>query len=295
VELRPLRFGETLDAAFRIYRRRWLACFTRSMIVMIPTWLVISLLALTLNQAEGDRGGEVFALSLGIPISVVTSLMMALYLNAVAWTTVWCTGRLTCAFLDLPPSEDRAQLRSAPFRALNSGVLGVILGVTTAGVPLMSLLAVKIFNDNRAPLFVLIPVLWIAMLALYAFTSLALPAMTVERIGVVPALTRSFHLTTRRYGGTLLMVLSVYLIIVITTPGTSLFSFLIGERTDAAFDFAWVLSFLTIWCMWGAFIIPFVPALFIVWYFVVRIRTEGLDLAAAATTVGAARKRATTP
>jgi hypothetical protein len=257
-QLRPLRVGEILDAAIRVYRQKFSTMVKAVVIVVLPVQVLNVLVRLSLpssstttNDSTGTVhfNGSAFAATIaGTLVLLVASVVSSTLAQAACFKIVGDTYLGT-------PSDWRSSLRFgfAKFWRL----LGLIL--------LHGLLLLLAF------VACVVPGVW-----LYAAWSVAVPVLLIEGTGGFRALTRSYDLVKGRWwsvAGTLLVANLLALFV------SSVFGFVLvplaisgGNETAVA-----VLSGVT--GAVGALITtPFIAAVVTVLYFDLRVRKEGFDL-----------------
>ncbi len=257
-QLRPLRVGEILDVAIRVYRQKFSTMVKAVAVVVVPVQVLNVLVRLSLPSSttttDSTTGtvrfnGSAFATTMaGLLVLLVASVMSSTLAQAACFKTVGDTYLGT-------DSDWRASLRfgfSKFWRLLGLIVLhGLLLVIAFAAC--------------------IVPGIW-----LYAAWSVAVPVLLIEGTGGFKALTRSFNLVKGRWwpvAGTLLVanVLAMFV--------SGIFGFVLvpvaiagGNHTVAA-----VLSGIT-GAIGSLITTPFIAAVVTVLYFDLRVRKEGFDL-----------------
>ncbi len=257
-QLRPLRVGEILDVAIRIYRQKFATLVKAVALVVIPVQVLNVLVRLSLPSSttttDSTTGtvrfnGSAFATTLaGMLVLVVATVVSSTLAQAACFKTVGDTYLGT-------ESDWRTSLR---FGFSNFWrLLGLVL---LHGVLLL-----------LAFLACIVPGIW-----LYAAWSVAVPVLLIEGTGGFKALSRSFELVKGRWwpvAGTLLVanllsalvsgVFSLVLVPVAVSGGNETATAVLTGITGAI----------------GALITtPFIAAVVTVVYFDLRVRKEGFDL-----------------
>ncbi len=281
-QLRPLRIGEILDVAMRIYRRN-------AVVMMIPVALVVGPLQVLsgLISASAGSGADSDQLrqsidSLGDPGSgnfttrtsaggdvhiteVVANLsIVTLGLLATALATAVCFKIVIDVYLGQTP-DWRESLRFSAQRFRSLAWL-LVLTYLLAGLALIPLIAPGIW------LFIS----WIA----------ATPALLAEGTRGRRALGRSFSLVRGRWWPTFGTYLLGSLLAAIVTGiiGFALVAVLFSGVADGGF--AEFLIGAVTQTVAGVITTPFMAALVAVIYFDLRVRKEGFDLELLAADVG---------
>ncbi len=256
--LRPLTFGELLDAAVNLLRRHGRVFLAAALVLAVGEQVVLYPLRHLAGMSApfyfpySDRVGYfwlAFCAGLGTEAAVL-AVLGAL------------TGTAAGPALLGRELSSRALVRQA------AGRIGPALVVAVVAFVLVGVGALAI----------LIP--W---LFLYGLIGLATPALVVDRLGAFPALARSFVLASRlglranwlRIGGYFSWGL-IRLAMGLST-GYLLYSFVPGSKAwpGIAFTVAWVLVNTVAYAMLACFDA--------VLYLDTRVRTEGLDIAVART------------
>lgn len=216
--LRPLSVGEVLGAAVRIYRRRAKSMLVLSAAVHGVAYVLITALtgasmlpligetrAMLESPEPGPGSATVMTLSQALStlgtslvtglISMVAAAMVTAVLTRVA------IGEATGE--PLRDSELWPTLRSLALPAIGvSALVGLLILVATAVPIALGLAPLLIWQEANAITIIAVLVGLIASIVLaiwlYARTLLAVPALVVEKPGVVGAIRRSFALTAGR-------------------------------------------------------------------------------------------------
>lgn len=254
-ELRPLRFGETLDAAARLYRARFGPLVRLVAPVVVPLQVLAWTVTVSTTATEAERNADLGAVDwTSLAGSLVTSALAGL---TAVLATVVATPVVTGAY-----TGGHEDARSA-LRALGSrwGAVVAVIVLATLGVALGTVALV-------------LPGIYLAVA-----WCVSLPALVVERPSRgTQALRRSWQLVRGRWWPTLWTLLLAYLLTSMVTLALSLpllplvFSdvpdnvALYAAATTAAQAVALVAT------------VPFLVAVVGVVYFDLRVRKEGLDI-----------------
>jgi hypothetical protein len=258
-QLRPLRVGEILDVAIRVYRQKFSTMVKAVALVVLPVQVLNVLIRLSLPSSSTTTtdsttgavrfNGSAFSATMaGLLVLLVASVVSSTLAQAACFKTVGDTYLGT-------PSEWRSSLRFGFSKFWR--LLGLII---LHGVLLLLAFAACIA-----------PGVW-----LYAAWSVAVPVLLIEGTGGFKALSRSFDLVKGRWwpvAGTLLVanLLSAFV--------SSLFGFVLVPIAISGGNETAVAVFSGITGAVGSLITtPFIAAVVTVLYFDLRVRKEGFDL-----------------
>lgn len=281
--LRPLAFGEILDAAFTLYRHSFATLFTAALIAAIPLALVSRLIEAASYTAPGTTDP-----------SAVAGVLIAMPLSALLWAVMW--GALTRLTARLALGEEATlrdgfavSLRLLP-KFVVSGFLTflLVLAIAFAVMIVAGILAIPVGLAGAAPwaattyaavLALLVMAVMAAVMA--SFFAIA-AAIVVENLGPWAAIRRSHRLARGARWRIVGVVLVSSIIVLLPTLGLA---FAVGLGT-AMWDVqaAATLSpsqvilqqFVTI--VATALTTPFMVGCITLLYFDRRVRTEGYDL-----------------
>jgi hypothetical protein len=257
-QLRPLRVGEILDVAIRVYRQKFSTMVKAVALVVLPVQILNVLIRLSLpssttttDSATGTVrfDGSAFATTMaGVLVLVVASIVSSTLAQAACFKTVGDTYLGT-------QSDWRSSLRFGFSKFWR--LLGLIL--------LHGLLLLIAFAACVAP------GVW-----LYAAWSVAVPVLLIEGTGGFKALTRSYDLVKGRWwpvAGTLLVTNLLAMFV------SGIFSFVLVPLRIAGGNQTAVALLTGITGAVGSLITtPFIAAVVTVLYFDLRVRKEGFDL-----------------
>lgn len=304
VRLRPLRVGEILDVAIKIYWAHATTLFRLVAIVVAPVQaLTVLILSSSLPASEAFFPQPTFEPSpQGPPLEidaadirtalVGVATVALLTLVATALASAACFKAIADSYLAHAP-EWRNSLRIA-LRRIGSVLWVVILAalawlvlplaVVAAGAGLAALV-----GQADAALLVVIPGLLAAFVVgvwLYVSFSVAVPALLTEDVRGRKALARSFRLIRGRWWPTFgLLVLGAILAAIVSNVVTVALTALtftdLGEQTLARLIINAVGGTLA-----SVITTPFQAAFVAVLYFDLRVRKEGFDLELLARNLG---------
>ncbi len=260
--LRPLRVGEILDAAIKIYLRnaRLLMGLTAVIVVPFQALSAVILLSTVSTGSEVPQGGFNFsfgstrasdhAASVGAnAILSITSVLIGLL------STAACVKAVSDIYLD-QPTDGRTSLRFALRR------LGSLLWLQTLAFVLLAL----------AFLAVVIPGIW-----LYAAWSVATPALLIEGRRGWGALSRSFHLVRGRWWPTAAVLIVATLMTALV--GGAIEALLVGVFVVGGESVVVLVILVSLAAAVSAVLTrPFSATIRSVLYYDLRVRHEGYDV-----------------
>jgi hypothetical protein len=256
--LRPLRVGEVLDAAIKLYRRNAVDLWKIVACVVVPVLLIRTIIVgVTLPSDSFVHNGLLYTPSGQISVPVGAGIAGAV-LSVVA--ALIASGALAISLVDAyvgQPLDWVASIREA------GGRLGSLLWLAI-------LWAVLVFVGLIA--FIL-PGIWLIVV-----WSVSVPALMFEHVGGLKALGRSFDLVRNRWWATFAEVLVAIIMVAIVTL---VIGFVVTEITKGLkigsigvwLAFSWLGSVLS-----GLITFPFVSAVIAVIYIDLRVRKEALDI-----------------
>ena len=268
--IRPLGVGEVLDAAIRIYRRRFKAMVIATAIAVGPALLISALLQVstapdpnTFAQQSGNDPEALDLRSLWIfgAATLVATIIAAIAAQVATGATLKSASG---AYLD-EPADWRESLRFA-IRRLPSMLLVVLLTLLATIVGLVACI---------------LPGIWI-----YVGTSMVIPVVLLENLRGTSAISRSWRLVKDRWWatfGTLIVasIIAGFVAGIFALPGQ-----VIGAATGSTAASIVLQSF-------GSFVgsvltTPFTAAVTLVLYVDLRVRKEAFDLELLAAQLGVA-------
>lgn len=256
-ELRPLRLGEVLDAAIRLYGRNTVTMWKIVAAVIVPLVIVQELVVVASLPAGTHVHGGVLTTpsgratpAAGTVAEIVLGLIGVLIVN----------GALALCLVDSylgQPLHWRQSLREAADRLAPLLWLAIVYGIAVA-------IAFFLF---------IVPGIWLAVM-----WSVAVPAVMFERVNGFQALGRSFELVRGRWWATFgaLLVAVVLLLIALIAVGLALSGIESGLGVNST----------GIWLVFGGLdsiisdliAYPFIGCVIAVIYIDLRVRKEGLHL-----------------
>jgi hypothetical protein len=275
--LKPLRLGELLDQAVRLYRRNFLAFVGIIAVVYIPYALASLLISvLTIYNLGNLRADRAYAFTPGYWLTILASMVLPFIY------VVFVSGLGTAVFT----------------YAVSNNYLGQKIGITEAyrqlgGTWLKLLLTLLVFGllVIAAFIWIIVPCVgWLTGSGLFIFLAwvvgpLIPPVVVLEKLDVTKSIARAWDLARRRFWWLLGFAVVFYLfnMLVVTGP-TTLISYLAGLVIGSSGNLATGSVLPTIISsVAGALLhLLVLPIQLIAWtlvYFDLRVRTEGFDLA----------------
>lgn len=271
VRLRPLSFGEALDASFKLFTQNFRRVVPIAAVVVIPLAVIgavsfVSLDFAALAELDPEAGLEEVLAAMGpFFTGVGTASVLSLLGTAIVQAAVI---RVYAAGFQGEEVDWKASLAYGLRRLLPVLVASIAVGlVSTLGL-----------------LLCLVPGVW-----LWTSWYVTIPALVAERLGPFRAMSRSFELVRRHFWPTLgigvLSFLIVYVAqqVVATSVQIAGLPFLIGQMAEdpqafpSGFGSVTGISFAATALM-ELVTLPFLGAVATVVYFDLRVRKEGYDL-----------------
>ena len=279
--LRPLRLGELLDQAIRLYRRNFFTFIGIIAVVYVPltilqaasTTLLTSSLG-SLNTASSPE--EIFtnyAYWGGLLSTIVIGFVQYILVQGIA------TGALTRAVAD-------------NYLGKKTGILDAYRGISKSWVSLLGALLFIIFLLIVVTLWwVIVPCVgWFTGLGMLAFLWLAVnplvaPAVVLEGQGALASIRRAWELARRRFWPVLgtIFVLMLFSLLIVNGP-TAIVNVILtgvipslGDMTTQLVITSIIQALVSL-----VFILLYYPlqlTAFTLVYFDLRVRTEGFDIA----------------
>ena len=295
---RAMNLGELFDAAFSLCRRNFVLIAAISAIVQVPYAVVAFALYQAANYAGLQDQLQNAQQSLSNPVQPLTQDQLQPILNALG-PILLVSGvlALISIFLVLPLAEaattravsdrylDRSASIGSSYRAalgrlgplvLQSLILGLGIAVLLAAAFALAVVLAAALGGAGIPLIL---VAWLAVVAVvimvYVRTSLAAPAIVLERLSGWRGLVRSWNLVTglfwRLLGIRLLLglitgIISAIVVFILSFAG-------IGLDTNGRFILQEVASAFA-----AVFVSPITYIAVTLLYYDARIRKEGFDI-----------------
>ena len=262
--LRPLGFGEILDGALKVFGRHWRTLVACVLVPTVPIQIVSVLLVLSIAPEQFDLDAEP---STAVPegselAAVLVVQLLSLLASLLAWAA--CFKAVADGYLGREPSVG-GSLRFGMPRIPRLFGLGIVCGL---------LIAVGLLGLVVGALFVA------------AFLILAVPALLFERIGVFPAIGRSFELVKGRYWPIVLMLLVLVIALIV---GSVVLGGILGgllSASGADDEAAGAIVSFVLGVGITAVTTPIFAALVTALYVDQRVRRERFDLGSLAAGIG---------
>lgn len=277
--LRPLRLGELLDRAIRLYRGNFLTFIGIIAVVYVPLMVLqtaaSALMSSSMLNTRFSTPDELFS-NYGYWIAIFSSIILALAQFVLVQGIA--TGALTRAVADNYLGKKTGILDA--YRGIGSSWLTLIGALLLLGIILI-LLAI----------WFLVPCIgWLTGLGMIVFMTAAVnplvpPAVVLEKQAVIDAIRRAWSLARRRFWPLLGYVFILYLFswIVVNGPA-AIVNVLLVQAFQSFGDSTMQLVITTIiqglvQLVLALLYYPLQLTAFTLIYFDLRVRTEGFDLA----------------
>ncbi len=271
----PLSLGDIIDRAFRLYRTHFGRLIGVLALVLVP-WTIVLTAATYVAAANGSPGLALLGTLLNLADSLVTGLAgLALYF-------------VITALLDNSPMSAAEAWRSAVGRFWSWFGMTLLMGLAAIGVVIpgavIYAVVLGVFGDSESTGFavmaiaLVIGLMALPMLLLFTRWLVAQPALVAEGLGAGASLGRSWRLTSRLFWRCLGFALLIYLlgVLIMLWPVllelAPLFGFVPPLWLSSA-ALPLLTAVLTI--LW----LPLSSAAYMLFYYDLRVRTEGYDLA----------------
>ncbi len=277
--LRPLRLGELLDQAIRLYRRNFLTFIGIVAMVYVPLMILqiasTTLMASSLNTLSSSSPEELFtnyAYWGGMLSTLVVAFLQFIFVQGIA------TGALTRAVAD-------------NYLGKTTSILGAYRGIGKSWLPLLGAL---LFVGLLTIVFVfwwIVPCIgWITGLGmlvvlLTTISPMVAPVVVLEGQGVINSVRRAWNLVRRRFWPVLGYVFVLYLfsMLIVSGPTAIINAVLLGafqafdDPTSGLVIRTVIQSLVQLISILIYY--PLQMAAFTLIYFDLRVRTEGFDIA----------------
>lgn len=259
--LRPLDLGDILDGAFAIYRRHFSTLFVTMLIPLLPIavlWAAFGVVVGVTGAADSENTLPAFNLAM-VPVSVILSLIGT---AAVTWEVSRAV-------------EGGEVSRSEAYRVAFQRLLPLLGATLLTGV--LAMLGL---------ILLIVPGI-LVMLMMFAVVQ----TVVIEGKGATEALSRSRALASGAWGKILLALVIATLIIMIpgmitgmVAGGITVFNVIrSGNPEDITRTTVWIPVVTNVLnTVVSSLTTPFFVGVVTLLYYDRRVRTEGLDLAAAA-------------
>lgn len=291
--LRPLRLGELLDQAIRLYRRNFVTFIGIIALIYVPLMILQTASTALLTSSFDDlaassSSGDIltnFAYVGGMLSTVVVSFFQYVLVQGIA------TGALTCAVAD-------------DYLGKKTSILDAYRGIRGSWVSLLgALLLIILLYLVASVWWVVVPCIgWFTGLGMMVFliavvNPLVAPVVVLEKRGAPLSIRRAWDLARRRFWPVLgtIFVLGLFSLLIVNGP-TAIVNVLLtqvitsfGNMTTQLVVTTIVQSLVSL--VFALLYYPLQMTAFTLIYFDLRVRTEGLDIAlltmAASQTTGA--------
>jgi hypothetical protein len=258
-ELRPRSVGEVLDAAVRLYRARFRALLTVSVVVLVPVSILTMLVLLSAQPdqstvAVNASNSPVF--DAGDTSAQLGALIVTLLLSALATTFVTAAATRIVADAYVGQSTETRDAARDTWRRF---------------WPLVGLTIVVTAGTFVGYMFCFIPGVW-----LHVAWAVAIPVLLLEGVGVFKSLGRSFALTKAKFWVSFGVVwMAQFLVLALSFGLSALFVWVTRTNDNASAD---VITQSVANAISSIFTVPFAATAIVALYFDLRIRAEGFDI-----------------
>lgn len=276
--LRPLRLGELLDRAIRLYRANFLTFIGIIAVVYVPLMILQTAASALLSSSmlqSFSTPEDIFSNTgywAGILFTLVLALVQFILVQGIA------TGALTRAVADNYLGRKTSILDA--YRGIGKSWLTLVGALLFLG-----LLAIALFLWWMVPCIGWFTGLGMLLFMLTVVNPLVPPVVVLESQGVLGAVQRAWSLARRRFWPVLgyVLVLGLFSLIVVNGPA-AIVNVLLGQLLPSFGDptTSVVLAAVIQGLVSLVFILIYYPlqmAAFTLIYFDLRVRTEGFDLA----------------
>jgi hypothetical protein len=277
--LRPLRLGELLDQAIRLYRRNFMTFIGIIAVIYIPlmilqtastAWMTSSIGSLT----TANRPEEIFTnygYWGGLLSTFVLTFIQFILVQGIA------TGALTRAVAD-------------NYLGKPTSILDAYRGIKDSWVSLLGALLAIVLLFILLSIWWLVPCIgWFTGLGMMAFlmsavSPLVAPVVVLEKQGALASIRRAWDLARRRFWPVLgtIFVLYLFSLLVVNGPAAIINQILTGIFLSSGDMTKLVLSAIIQSLVSLVFVLLYYPlqmTAFTLIYFDLRVRTEGFDIA----------------
>ena len=278
--LRPLRLGELLDQAIRLYHRNFVTFIGIIAVIYIPLMILqtasTTLMTSSLGSlATASRPEEIFtnyAYWGGVLSTLVITFVQFILVQGIA------TGALTRAVAD-------------NYLGKQTSILDAYRGIKDSWVSLLGALLIIVLLFIALFIWWLVPCIgWFTGLGMMAFlmaavSPLVAPVVVLEKQGAFASIRRAWDLARRRFWPVLGTVFVLYLfsLLIVNGPAAianALLTLAIGSFGDPTAGIVVTTIIQSLVSL--VFVLLYYPlqmAAFTLIYFDLRVRTEGFDIA----------------
>jgi hypothetical protein len=275
--LRPLRLSEILDQAIRLYRRNFFKFIGIMAMVLIPVHILLALTSLAMSASMfseigrgGNSGSLLVASMLGFFGSMVVTAIQFVLVGSLGY------GPIT-------------RIAADQYLGRETGLFESYRRMDYSWLRLMILYSIFVAIGVVLIIWVMIPCVgWLtgpgAMMFLYATAPLIVPIAVLEKAGLGTALSRLWDLSRRRFwwlvGFAIVLAIFNRLIVVGPIYLVTWLVQLLGASQLGVEQLAILNSIVpTLVSLLGSLLYePLQAVAFMLVYFDLRVRTEGLDL-----------------
>jgi hypothetical protein len=274
--LEPLGIGELLDRAIRLYRNNFLKFIGIVAIVQIPLTLIQLLTSyLMLSSTSEMLYGDTDILgtyAAGLGGTILIAILSFVLIQGVAIATL--TRAISDSYLGQPRDVITTLKSIGPlWPRILLALLGI--GLLTIGLAIWTLVPCAGWFTGLGMLFFITTVV----------TPMVAPIIVIEKKGANSAIRRAWELVRRRFWWVLgfMLLLTLFAQLIITVP-TTLINMIISSLTTGSADLmgtystAQLISETTVTLATSLIYLPFRLVAVTLFYFDLRIRTEGFDL-----------------
>ena len=251
--LRPLGVGEQLDAAFKIYRRRFKTLVLCVLVPVVPITILSTLVTASTNENAFDPNATTTEFNGAMAAGTLVTTLLTVLLALIA--TGACTRAVAADYL----GEDLSWKASLSFAARKV-------------LPLVLLSILVVLASTLGLVLLLIGAIYVAI----RLTASA-PALLIEDAGVTGAMRRSWALVKGNWWRTFAVVfVSSLLVFVISAlvSGLLFAPLFAGSESEVLVATSITLGGI----LSNALTLPLQAAVLTVLYFDLRVRNEGFDL-----------------
>jgi hypothetical protein len=264
--LRPLAVGEIIDRAIQVYRKNFVALVTMTAVTIIPISILTVLVQLSARSSRHETtttiGGINFSSSSGDTrdawvglAATVAILFLTLVAGRLAIGT--CTRGVTDAYLGGIKADARSSL------SVFAQSFGSLLWIEMLAIP-----AVLV-----GWLFCFVPGIW-----LWIAWLVTAPVMLIEGARGLDALRRSFRLVRPRWWPAFGLSIVVVLLTLVVRFSFSLLLVGVILTHHSATSTGSIVASGAIGALASLVTMPLIATVYVILYFDLRVRSEGLDL-----------------